>query len=45
MTSLHIDYFKAANIIFSHKMNKKRIDKFPTNCQPKTSNDAYKIQN
>ncbi len=37
-------YIKAANILFKCRINKKRLDKFPIDCIPNNSEEAYKIQ-
>ena len=35
---------KAANILFNCRINKKRLDKLPIDCDPKNIEEAYKIQ-
>ena len=37
--------YKAANILFKHRINATSLNNLPINCQPSNIEDAYKIQN
>lgn len=40
----NIDFFKAANIFYNHRINKTRLNKLPNNFQPKNTYEAYMVQ-